>query len=111
MSGPDVSYSNLNLKPHFGRSYSNPPNKAVSPENQFFIENSPPSPKKLFLDSKLLLKESKGLEMLLSVPRIPQPIPKDKSKALNFLEPTMYSEENNPVPAISLKPIETAGKK
>ena len=54
--------------------------------------------------------EDKGLDMLLAVPNIPQPIPNVKSRCPSFFEATIYSEENKPVPAISLSPKATAGK-
>ena len=105
-----MSYSSFSLIPLLGKSYSKPPKMAVFPENQFLKENVPPSPKSVFLSLKPSCNEDKGLDMLLAVPNIPQPIPNVKSRCPSFFEATIYSEENKPVPAISLSPKATAGK-
>ena len=41
--------------------------------------------------------------------KVPQPIPRVKSKLLNLFEATKYSAEKTPVPAKSLAPNATAG--
>ena len=69
-SGLDVSYSNLNLSPYFCKSYSIPPKSEVEPENQLSTVNVPPLPDEESLTLKESFNEPKGLEILLSRPRI-----------------------------------------
>tara|TARA_A100001015_G_scaffold318239_1_gene437529 strand:+ start:3913 stop:4230 length:318 start_codon:yes stop_codon:yes gene_type:complete len=104
-----VSYSILNLRPYFLRSYSSPPKIAASPENQFLKVNVPPCPEESFLKRKFSFNSYKGLVIFESLPRTPQPIPKVKSKLFIAFEATKYSEEKSPVPAKSLMPTATLG--
>ena len=109
-SGFDVSYSSLKFKPYLLSLYSNPPNNAAFPVNQLVELNAPPSPP---VFPPLVLKESFrkeiGLEILPSEPNRPQPIPAVISQLSCCFVATIYSEENLPVPAMSLSPKAIAG--